>query len=88
MMIAAVVLLALAAYAQVSVPRFVATRGNVLVTRGILLTTGLAFGYVAATTFPAEDAPPALAFLIAFGAVHFPAALILFFKSGSGAGKS
>ena len=87
-MIAAVVLLALAAYAQLSVPRFVAKRGNVLVTRGLLLITGVAFGYVAATTFPPEDVPPALAFLVAFGAVHFPAALILFFKRGSGAGKS
>jgi hypothetical protein len=88
MMIAAVALLALAVYAQASIPRFTATARNVFITRAILIVTGLAFGYVAATTFPPEEVPPALAFLVAFGAVHFPAALILFFKRGSGAGKS
>ena len=59
-----------------------------MLTRIGLAALGLVFGYVAADNFSAAEAPGMLTFLIAFGAVHVPAALILFIKRTAGAGKS
>jgi hypothetical protein len=71
--------LAAAAYAQVQIRQYVATRSGIVATRGTLIVVGLAFGYVAADTF-ADAAPRWLTFLAGFGAVHIPAALILLIK--------
>jgi hypothetical protein len=49
---------------------------------------GLVFGYVAADNFAQAEAPVFLTFLIGFGAVHVPAALILLIKRAAGAGRS
>ena len=83
----AVVLLALAAYAQYAIPAHT-TPGRVLFTRALLAGIGVAFGFVMALGYPGEPALGLLAFLVGFGMVHFPAALILFFKRYRGEGRS
>jgi hypothetical protein len=88
MMLAAVVALAAAAYAQTHIGRFTASEKATKLTRIGLALLGLIFGYVAADNFGAAEAPVFLTFLIGFGAVHVPAALILLVKQLSGAGKS
>ena len=80
--------LAAAVYAQREIPRFIATRRKALIARGLLLGVGLAFGYVAADTYDQASGVSLLPFLIGFGSVHVPAALILLLKRGGGAGKS
>jgi hypothetical protein len=85
--LAALVLLA-AFYAQHQLPRFTANARAALLMRAGLVVVGLVFGYVAADNFSAAGLPGLLTFLIAFGAVHVPAALILLIKRTAGAGKS
>jgi hypothetical protein len=86
MALAAVVLLALAAYAQVSIPAHTKA-SRVLGTRLLLAGIGIALGAVTALSYPDAALAP-LAFLVAFGMVHFPAALVLFFKHLRGEGRS
>ena len=81
-------LLAAAAYAQVQVSRFTAKRSNVVLTRTVLIAVGIAFGYVASRPYLPDPVRMVLAFLIGFGAVHFPAAFILFVKRERGSGRS
>lgn len=88
MTIAALVLLAGAAYAQVRIARFTAGVGNAMLARAVLIVTGIAFGYVSATLYPLDPAHALLNFLIGFGVVHFPAAFILFLKHARHTGKS
>jgi hypothetical protein len=83
----AVVLLALAAYAQYAIPAHTRA-GRVVFTRALLAVIGAAFGFVMALGYPGEPALALLAFLVGFGMVHFPAALILFFKHYRGEGRS
>ena len=80
--------LAAAAYAQLEVPRLTASARAALLTRAGLVVLGLVFGYVAADNLSDAGMPPVLTFLIAFGSVHVPAALILLIKRAGGAGKS
>jgi hypothetical protein len=83
----AVVLLALAAYAQYSIAAHtVASR--VLLARALLAGIGIALGFVMTLGYPDDPGLAGLAFLVGFGMVHFPAALILFFKRYRGEGKS
>jgi hypothetical protein len=86
--LAVVVLLTCAAYAQTQIPRYTADGRGVLFTRTVLLVTGIAFGYAAATVYPLDPGSATLNFLIAFGLVHVPAAIILFIKSARHAGKT
>ncbi len=88
MMIYAVLVLAAAAYAQHQIPRFTESPRAALLTRLGLLVLGIVFGYIAADTFHDAGVPGVLPFLLGFGAVHVPAALILVFKRARGAGKS
>jgi hypothetical protein len=88
MTLAAVVLLALAAYAHYSIPAFTAGSHKVLLTRAILVVLGIALGSVSAAINSSDPLLALLSFLVGFGVVHFPAALILFFKHGRGEGKS
>ena len=89
-MSAVLAFLALAAtiYTQWQIPRFTATRASIIAARGILAAVGIGFGYVCATIAASEQLPQAMAFVIGFGAVHVPAALILLIKSIGHAGKS
>ena len=85
----AFLLLALAAYAQFQIPRFTSGSGNTMLARGVLAVTGIGLGFVsAAAVYPADPSRALLTFLIGFGVVHFPAALILFIKHAAHAGKS
>jgi hypothetical protein len=83
----AVVLMALATYAQYAIPAHTLA-GRVALTRALLAAIGAAFGLVMALGYPGEPALALLAFLVGFGMVHFPAALILFFKHFRGEGRS
>lgn len=77
----AALLLAVAGYAQHRTPFHTPTKRDALWARGLLLTVGIAFGYVLATRYTASQGQGAvLMFLVGFGAVHVPAALILFSK--------
>ena len=86
--IVAFLLLALAAYAQFQIPRFTSGSGNTMVSRAVLAITGIGLGLVSAAVYSAEPSRALLAFLIGFGVVHFPAALILFIKHAGHSGKS
>jgi hypothetical protein len=88
LVIAAAVVMFAAAYAQLKVPRFTASARAALFTRTGLAVLGLVFGYVAADNLGDAGMPPLLTFLLAFGAVHVPAAFILLIKGAGGAGKS
>jgi len=88
MILAAALVLAAAVYAQHQIPRYTASPRAALLTRTGLIALALVFGYVAADNFSDAGKPALLTFLIGFGAVHVPAALILFFKHAAGAGKS
>ena len=77
-----------AVYVQLRIPRFTAARQSIIAARLILATVGAAFGYVAAITAASEALSPVLAFVMGFGAVHIPAALILLIKAVRGSGKS
>jgi hypothetical protein len=81
-------LLGAAVYAQYRIPRHTAGAGKIALARGILLVTGLALGSVFAASYADDHVLALLAFLVGFGAVHIPAAVILFVKSEGGAGKS
>ena len=80
--------IAAAIYAQMRIPRFTRSGSAATLTRGTLLVLGIAVGYVMADTMGDAGGPRFLVFLIGLGAVHVPAAFILFFKRASGAGKS
>jgi hypothetical protein len=87
--VAAVVLVAAAAYAQIGVARFTAGSGKAALARSVLFVVGVAFGYVATTRFAdLGRIDQLLVFASAFGLVHAPAAIILFLKKQSAAGKS
>jgi hypothetical protein len=74
-------------YAHYEIPRF--TEGFVKneVAHLVLLAVGLGFGAVSAS-MPDLPMPRWAAFAIGFGAVHVPAAAILFLKWLRGAGQS
>ena len=86
--IVALLLLALAAYAQLQIPRYTAGSGSTLFSRAVLAITGTGLGFVSAMVYPGDPSRAMLAFLIGFGVVHFPAALILFIKHAGHSGKS
>jgi hypothetical protein len=83
----AVALLATAAYAHQRIPRYTAGTRRIWVLRVVLFAAGVIFGYASARHV-VEPFQIALAFLIGFGAVHVPAAVILFIKQSRGAAKS
>ncbi|HYC48298.1 MAG TPA: hypothetical protein VED01_22725 [Burkholderiales bacterium] len=84
----AAIALAAAVYTQWQIPRFTASRASIIAARGILAAVGAAFGYVTATLGADEHLAPIVAFIIGFGAVHVPAALILLIKTARHAGRS
>ena len=86
LLLVAALLLAIAAYAQRRIPSYTASAAGIVVSRAVLIVMGLAFGYVA--TFGYEGSRAVIAFLIGFGAVHFPAAFILFVKSRRDSGRT
>jgi hypothetical protein len=88
MILMASLLVATAGYAQLEIPHHTAGNRKILLTRSLLIVTGIAFGYVSAATYAGDPLLALLVFLIAFGVAHTPAALILLIKHQRGAGKS
>lgn len=87
MVLAAGLLLALALYAHSEIGRFTAGALRAGVARTMLVIVGIGFGLTAAASM--EGTPSkVLALLIGFGAVHMPAAAILFIKRQRGSHKS
>lgn len=87
MVLAAGLLLALALYAQREIGHFTAGTVRAGAARTILVVVGIGFGLTSAASV---DGTPSkiLALLIGFGAVHVPAAAILFIKRQRGSRKS
>ena len=77
-----------AAYAQLQIPRFTAGRARVVLTRLVLALAGVGLGYVSVAQHPGHPVMELLEFILGFGVVHMPAALILCFKGQRHAGKS
>jgi hypothetical protein len=88
LILGATLMLAAAGYAQANLPRYTAGKSKLLLTRAVLIAVGVAFGLVSVASYPGGDALAVLVFLIAFGTVHAPAALILLIKGQRGSGKS
>jgi uncharacterized membrane protein YoaK (UPF0700 family) len=80
----ACVMVAAAAYAHHLISRHIDRPQKLLLTRALLLITGLVFGFAWAMNYPADPFLALLAFLVGLGAVHVPAAVMLFFKYGRG----
>jgi hypothetical protein len=87
MAIMALLLLAAAGYAQQKIPLYTKRGARVMMIRMLLALVGVAFGLLGAADFE-ERLLQLLAFLIGFGLVHLPAAVILFIKGRRGAGRS
>ena len=87
MMLIVAVHLAATLYTHHRLPRYTAGVRRVWIARMVLLVAGVAVGTVSAR-YVNDPLPAALAFLIGFGAVHVPAAVILFVKQERGAAKS
>ena len=85
--IAAGVLLFLAGYAHRQIAYFTQGSTNIFVARLILVVVGVLFGWISAAG-ESDTLVQLLRFLIGFGMVHLPAAVILFIKGQRGAGKS
>ena len=88
MTVLAALLMTAAGYAQYRIPFHTAGAGRSALARAVLIVVGIAFGYVGAVSAGAQGPVALLLFLIGFGLVHAPAAIILFVKRGRDAGKS
>jgi hypothetical protein len=88
LMVAAGVAAFVAAYAQRRISDFTAGSAKAALTRTLLLVVGLAVGYLGVSAYPDDRSAGLLAFVVGFGAVHVPAALILFLKGQRRAGRS
>ena len=83
----AAVLLAVTIYAQTRIGAYTASPRNAMLTRAVLAVVGVALACVAVLSTPTAIPAPIL-FAQAFGLVHLPAAIILFFKRARGEGRS
>jgi hypothetical protein len=78
------VMLGAAVYAQYRIPFHTATAAQSWITRIMLGVIGLGVGFIAIGRSQETGGPLLLAFLNGFGAVHVPAAFILFIKRQRG----
>lgn len=85
--ILALLLLAAAGYVQKQIPVYTKGGTRILVALAILVLVGVAFGLTVAA-YVTGDLPKSLTFIIGFGIVHLPAAIVLFIKGKRGEGKS
>lgn len=80
----AVLALGASAYVHHQLPRRVPTVQHLRIARIVLLTTGIAFGWVMARLYGVlTELNIVLVFVASIGIVHVPAAAILFVKSWS-----
>jgi len=77
--LAAVLVSAVAGFAQWRIADFTATRARAWLTRAILVTLGVGVGLASVRTMP-SDGNAIVWFLLGFGIVHVPAALVLLLK--------
>jgi hypothetical protein len=87
LMILAGVLLILAVHVQRRIAVFTLGSANIFIARLVLLVVGTLFGWIGAAA-EGDTLRQILQFVIGFGIVHIPAAVILFIKGQRGAGKS
>jgi hypothetical protein len=87
LMILAGVLLILAVHVQRRIAVFTLGSANIFIARLVLLVVGALFGWIGAAA-EGDTLRQILHFVIGFGIVHIPAAVILFIKGQRGAGKS
>lgn len=80
-------LLTAVAYVHRQIPVFTKGRGKKRTAHAILILVGIAFG-LTRTAHAVGEFSQIMAFLVGFGLVHLPAAIILFIKSRRGEGKS
>lgn len=85
--ILALLLITAAVYAHRQIPVFTKGRGRKLIAHGVLILVGIGFGLTRAA-YAVGYLPQTMTFLVGFGLVHLPAAIILFIKSKRGEGKS
>lgn len=83
----AILLLTIAGYAQTQLPAYTKGGAKLMMARTILVLVGIGFGLTSAA-YADGRLPQLLVFLIGFGTVHVPAAVILFIKGRRGEGKS
>lgn len=89
MAVVAAALVATAAYAHTHVRRFTRGRLNVAAAHTLLIIVGVASGAVGPLIYyRTEPVLALLTFLMGFGVVHVPAALILFIKQTRHSGKT
>jgi hypothetical protein len=74
------VMLGAAVYAQYRIPFHTASAAQSWITRILLGVIGVGVGFMAVSRAQETGGPLLLAFLNGFGAVHVPAAFILFIK--------
>jgi hypothetical protein len=79
--------IAAAVYAQRRLPAYVSGVRRTQVLRVVLILAGIGVGSLA-FVYASQPHVAVLAFLSGFGAVHVPAAVILFLKRASGAARS
>lgn len=87
LLIAAVLFLAVAGYAQYQVGTFTVAE-RVWPTRMVLAVVAGAFAWVVVETAKATGFTALLGFLAGFGIIHLPAAILLFLKQARHEGKS
>ena len=88
LIVAAAFALMAAGYAQHQISRYTKGELRTLLIRSVLITTGIAFGLFMARFYFDKTITALLAFLVGFGLVHVPAALILFIKRKRGEKKT
>ncbi|MFA5495647.1 MAG: hypothetical protein WC247_12795 [Porticoccaceae bacterium] len=70
-----------AAYAHYRLPLQITSRRELWLAHLMLIAVGLGFGWAMSAVYLSPvDAPPVLTFIAGFGAVHIPAAIILWLK--------
>lgn len=88
LMFAALLMLVIAAYAQVQLGHFTRGAAATWATRALLVLLGLGVGYVFVRTSTPPPSDPTALFALGFGLVHLPAALVLMLKGIRGEGRS
>jgi hypothetical protein len=85
--IVAALLLVASGYVHKKISAYTKGAAKIILVRALLIVVGIGFGFLSTAELPGH-LPKALAFLIGFGIVHLPAAVILFVKGRRGEGKS
>lgn len=86
LIIVAILLLGAFGYTHMKISAYTKGAAKTIFVRALLIAVGTGFGLLSAAG-QADQLLRALAFLIGFGVVHLPAAIILFIKSKRHEGK-